>query len=356
MTENDAILMIDGEMVPHSGGRFQHSVELAQGEFHVYIVVTDHANNSITRSLVLFVDWTAPRILIESPEGSPYFTSLTSLDILGMVEDANLDAVLVDGKEVTVVDGTFLERCELGEGRNEIAISAEDLAGNLFSLTLIIVLDLEIPDYSVELSLDDEELVERGVTYHSPSSTLRLDINASEPVTIELDGHTYGPQNEISVVLLLDEGRNEIAISVRDRAGNLAQPYQTVVVVDTVPPSLTGVRPPSGTKTKEESITISGWTEPGVRLTINGIHYTVRSDGLFVAGLEIGTGVNVFNVTVTDMVGNSNNVTIVVIGEEPDGVFRVGAVQYGLVLVLAAGAIFIIGVKVLRSKQEKDVT
>ncbi|MCK4970053.1 MAG: hypothetical protein KAS77_05980, partial [Thermoplasmata archaeon] len=107
---------------------------------------------------------------------------------------------------------------------------------------------------------------------------------------------------------------------------------------------------------KDESITISGWTEPGVQLTINGIHYSVRSDGFFLEGLEIGTGVNVFDVTVTDLVGNSNNVTIVVIGEEPDGVFRVGAVQYGLVLVLAAGAMIIVGVKVLRSKREKDVT
>ena len=356
MTENDAILTIDGEMVPHSGGRFRQSVELAHGEFHLYIVVSDHANNAITRVLVLLVDWTAPRILIESPEGSPSFTSLASMDILGVVEDENLDTVLIDGVEATVLDGTFLGRCELEEGRNVIAISAEDVAGNLNTTTLIIVRDIEIPGYSVELSLDDGELVRRGATYHSPSPTLRLDINAIEPVIIELDGHTYGPQDKIRVALLLDEGRNDIAVSVRDRAGNLAQPYETVVVVDTVPPPLTGVRPPSGTKTKEESITISGWTEPGVRLTINGIHYSVRSDGLFVEGLEIGTGVNVFDVTVTDLVGNSSNVTILIIGEEPDGVFRVGAVQYGLVLVLAAGAMFIVGVKVLRSKQEKDVT
>lgn len=355
-TENDARLTIDGETVLHPGGRFQHSIVLEQGEFTVHIMVSDPANNSITRELVLLVDWTSPRILIESPEGSPSFTSLASIDIFGYVEDENLDMVHVNDGEVTLLDGTFLAHTNLVEGRNEITVSAGDVAGNRNSTTIIIVRDIEIPDYSVELSLDGEDLVERGVTYHSPSPTLRLDINAIEPVTIELDGITYGPQNVITVVLHLDEGPNDIAISVRDRAGNLAQPYETVVVVDTVPPSLTGIRPISGTRTKEKSITLNGWTEPGIQLTINGIHYSVSSDGSFVEGFDVENGVNEFQITVTDMVGNSNNVTIVVIGEEPDGIFRVGAVQYGLVLLLVAGAISMIGAKVLRSKQEKDVT
>ena len=355
-TEVDAILMIDGEPVPHPGGRFQHSVDLEQGVFTIYIVVSDPMNNSIIRKLVLFVDWTSPRILIESPEGSPSYTSLASMDIFGSVEDDNLETVLVDSEEATLLDGTFLVRSELVEGRNEIVVTARDAAGNRNSTTLIIERDIEIPGYSVELSLDGEDLVERGVTVHSPSPHLRLDIHAIEPVTIELDGITYGPQAEMTIDLVLDEGINDIAVTVRDRAGNLAEPYETVVVVDTLPPSLTGVRPLSGTKTKEKGITLNGWTEPGIRLTINGIQYSVSSDGSFVETFDVETGFNEFQITVTDLVGNSNNVTIVVIGEETDGVFRVSGVQYGLLLMLAAGAIVIIGFKVLRSKQKKDVT
>jgi len=356
MTERDAILSIDGEMVSHSGGRFQHTVDLEQGEHAIIIVVIDPADNSNERRLVLYVDWTSPNIIIESPGGSPSYTSLESMDLFGYVEDVNQVTVLVNGGEMTLLDRSFLAHFELVEGENVITVSAEDVAGNRNSTTLIVVMDIEIPRYSVELSMDEGELIDQGDTFHSPSKTVVLDISAIEPVTIELDGKTYGPQKKVSIVLLLDEGRNDIAISVRDRAGNLARPYETVVVVDTVPPSLSGVRPLSGSKTNEESITINGWTEPGVRLTINGIHYTVRPDGQFVENLEVGTGINEFAITVTDLVGNSNNVTIIVNGEEPDEVFRVSSVQYGLLFMLAAGAMLIIGVKVLRSKEDRDIT
>ena len=278
------------------------------------------------------------------------------MDIFGYVEDVNPVTLLVNDEEMTLVDGSFLAHFELVEGENEIMVSAEDVAGNRNSKTLSIVRDIEIPRYSVELSLDEGELIDRGDTFHSPSKRVVIDISALEPVTIDLDGNTYGPQEEISVVLHLDEGHNGIAINVRDRAGNLARPYGTVVVVDTVPPSLTGVRPLSGTKTSEESIIINGWTEPGVQLTINGIHYSISSDGSFVEDLEIGMGVNVFDIIVTDLVGNSNNVTILVNREETDEAFRVSSVQYGLVLMLAAGAMLFIGYKVLRKKEERDVT
>jgi len=355
-TEADAILMIDGGRISHAGGRFQHSIALEQGEISIFIVVSDPMHNSITREVVLFVDWTRPRILIESPEVSPSFTSFTFKDIFGYVEDENLDSVLVNGETVTLLDGTFLARVELVEGRNEVSVSAEDVAENGNTTILIIVRDIEIPGYSVELSLQDMDLIEHGITYYSPSPEVRLDIRAVEPVIVEFDGQVYGPQDEISVVLLLDEGHNDIAIEVRDRAGNLAVPYETVVIVDTLPPSLTGIRPITGTKTKEESFILNGWTEPGAQLTINGIRYSVSSDGSFVERFEVGMGVNEFTIIVTDLVGNSNNVTIEVIGEEPDEVFLVSAVQYGLVLMLAAGAIFVIGAKVLRSRQKKDVT
>jgi hypothetical protein len=355
-TEVDAILMIDGELVPHPSGRFQHDIVLEEGEVTVLIVVTDPMKNSITRRVVLFVDWTPPRILIESPEGSPSFTSLAWNDVFGSIEDENLKTVLVNGEEVVMIAGTFLVRSELEEGRNEIVVTAQDAAGNRNSTTLIIERDIEIPGYSVELSLDGEDLVKRGVTYHSPSHTLRLEVHAIEPVMIELDGITYGPQAEMTIDLVLDEGVNDIVVTVRDRAGNLAEPYEMVVVVDTVPPSLTGVRPLSGTKTKEKGITLNGWTEPGTRLTINGIQYSVSSEGSFVETFDVETGFNEFQITVTDLVGNSNNVTIVVIGEEMDGVFRVSGVQYGLLLMLVVGAMFIFGFKVLRSKQKKDVT
>src|SRR3990172_2563629 len=82
----------------------------------------------------------------------------------------------------------------------------------------------------------------------------------------------------------LREGENDIYTQARDQAGNssAASPSQTISL-DTEKPELTIDSPKNGDRffDKDSPVTVSGKSEDGVDLTINGRFVLVKSDGSF---------------------------------------------------------------------------
>ena len=79
---------------------------------------------------------------------------------------------------------------------------------------------------------------------------------------------------------------------------------------DTIPPPLSLDSPSDGLTTETVTVTVSGTTEPGVTLSINGILVAVESAGSFSCTIALVEGVNTITATATDASDNSATVSV----------------------------------------------
>ncbi|MBU1158607.1 MAG: hypothetical protein KKE24_04635 [Candidatus Thermoplasmatota archaeon] len=82
------------------------------------------------------------------------------------------------------------------------------------------------------------------------------------------------------------------------------------VAPDVTPPSLSLDDPADGITTETSTVTVSGTTEIGVTLGINGISVVVESDGSFACEIALFEGNNTITVTATDASDNSASTSV----------------------------------------------
>jgi hypothetical protein len=117
---------VNGAPAPISGGRFSASIELEEGPTR--IVVTALA---LEASVEVWVDATAPRIIVESPEPASFIDG-SQLRVRGRVEDIALTGFTVDGEDVPVTgEGRFEFARNVEPGVARLRLRAEDRAGHV---------------------------------------------------------------------------------------------------------------------------------------------------------------------------------------------------------------------------------
>ncbi|UCE91100.1 MAG: hypothetical protein JSV90_06670 [Methanobacteriota archaeon] len=89
------------------------------------------------------------------------------------------------------------------------------------------------------------------------------------------------------------------------------------VVPDTTPPPLSLVSPSDGMITETPVVTVSGTTEPGAFLAVNGISVAVESDGSFSCEIALVEGENAITATATDASDNSAAASVSVTYVDP---------------------------------------
>lgn len=108
----------------------------------------------------------------------------------------------------------------------------------------------------------------------------------------------------------LSKGENKIKVkTTKDKSESAFSPENSVFFIDT-PPSLT-IDSPQDDKTfskDENPITISGKTDPGVKITINDLWAIVRDDGAFTYTFSLKSGENQLKISATDIAGNKTEV------------------------------------------------
>lgn len=135
---------------------------------------------------------------------------------------------------------------------------------------------------------------------------------ATEPgavVTINGVSVTVASDGTFSATRTLVEGTNAFTIAATDDEGN-ADVVVRSVVLDTTPPALTLLTPADGATTSAPTVTVSGTTEAGATLVVNGIVVAVASDGTFSFELALHEGSNVVTANATDAAGNSRVVSL----------------------------------------------
>src|SRR5207244_1270380 len=123
--------------------------------------------------------------------------------------------------------------------------------------------------------------------------------------TVQVDGTQVSVDSagRFSYAIILPDGLHTFFVVAYDASGRVSTKTITVVV-DTRAPALTLVSPGADVTTFDGTIEVSGTTEPGTTLVVNGFSAAVALDGSFSVRIGLTEGRNTIGVTATDAAGN----------------------------------------------------
>jgi hypothetical protein len=145
------------------------------------------------------------------------------------------------------------------------------------------------------LSVREQMLMIEGVT--EPDATVWLNQGA-QPLPIDSSG---GFQFEHR----LQEGENQIQLSVTDAAGNRASITRMVTLV-LKPPDIVVDNPPNDLWINQKLLSVQGRVSPGSELRVNGKKAAVGDEGAYQVDLLLQEGENLIAFEATDAVGNTS--------------------------------------------------
>ncbi|SSG94243.1 SD repeat-containing cell surface protein [Klebsiella pneumoniae] len=322
---------------------------LNDGTVTLSATITDSAGNSSTQTHDVVVNTASVALTVNTLSGDDVINAAeaaTSLVINGssaQFASGTVVTVTLNGKSYTATiqsDGswsTTVPAADVGalaDGANyQVAVSAQDSAGNSASATHSISVDTTAPVVSIATLSGDDVLnaaeAQQPLTVHGSSSA-----EAGQTVTVTLGGKTYTatvaddgtwtldvPATDLAA---LSQGALTVTASVNDNAGNHGQTTHTLTV-DTVAPTVTisTVADDDIVNNAEQLAgqTIRGTTtaEQGQTVTVsfNGHSYqaTVAADGtwsVFVPGrdfLGLSDGDYTLTASVSDKAGNPGSAT-----------------------------------------------
>jgi len=322
---------------------------LTDGTVTLSATITDSAGNSSTQTHDVVVNTASVALTVNTLSGDDVINAAeagASLVINGssaQFASGTQVTVTLNGKSYTATiqsDGSWTTTVPaadvgaLADGASyQVAVSAQDSAGNSASATHTISVDTTAPVVSIATLSGDDVLnaaeAQQPLTVHGSSSA-----EAGQTVTVTLGGKTYTATVANDGTWTLDvpaadlaslrEGALTVTASVSDKAGNNGQTTHTLTV-DTVAPTVTisTVADDDIVNNAEQLAgqTVSGTTtaEQGQTVTVsfNGHSYqaTVGADGswsVFVPGrdfLGLSDGDYTITATVSDKAGNPGSAT-----------------------------------------------
>ncbi|MEM4729708.1 MAG: right-handed parallel beta-helix repeat-containing protein [Thermoplasmata archaeon] len=309
-TEPGATLLVnDVRRELEADGSFSFELGLSPGPNLITVVSSDGVGNRaiIKRTVVLDNEI---RLTVTSPENNSITNQITLL-VQGTTDtDVSLR---MNGGLVTIgPDGSFSLTCTLQEGVNELLFDGVDRAGNTIKLVRIITLDTTRPLVRILEPYEGQLIPSHRVTVRGTCEAgMRLALNGA---AVDTSGGTFTSELE------LPDGPNVIRVEGSDAAGNTVA-LELRVLVDTLAPPLELIEPVEGFRTSELSVTVSGITEPGARVTVNGVPVLVDAEGKFSTVQTMRRGGNTVTVTAMDGAGNQVNRTVKLkVVEKPAGI------------------------------------
>jgi parallel beta-helix repeat protein len=138
-TEPGAKVLVNGQVLVNSDGRFSQSVDLPDGTSMINITVLDLAGNVNSTQVVVHVDTVPPALDISSPRMGRH-TGRGNITISGTTKPFS---TVTSGEAVASAgeDGTFSLNVTILYGNNTLLIKSTDRAGNVNSVTWYVVRD-----------------------------------------------------------------------------------------------------------------------------------------------------------------------------------------------------------------------
>ncbi|MBM4248088.1 MAG: hypothetical protein FJ149_01360 [Euryarchaeota archaeon] len=277
-----------------SEGRFEFVLDLTDGHHVLAVTARDATGNSATVTVAIDIDTVAPPLDLDSPKNGSTVASPV-VPFRGRTEPGA--SLVIAGDQYTPgPDGAFSVMVPLAEGTNLLEVRVTDAAGNFQNLSVSIRRDTVPPKLVVESPAPDLPLLTNRRELLVEGGTDGVSVSAGN-VTAEV------LQGRFRVVLHLAEGENRIEVVAADEAQNRATVVLSVAL-DTRPPFLQLVSPPEGLTTNVASLSVTGVTEPGAAVTVNGVA-AVNTNGSFAHAVRLVSGDNTVTVRAVDAAGNA---------------------------------------------------
>jgi hypothetical protein len=116
-------------------------------------------------------------------------------------------------------------------------------------------------------------------------------------------------------LLTLKEGNNAIAVSLLEQQEVIAT-ASYVVMLDRTPPTVTIARPTGGATVDARNVVVSGSTEPGATITVNGRLVVTTPEGGFTDSFTATPGPLAITVVARDKAGNETTEKLNVVAQE----------------------------------------
>ena len=297
-TEIGAQVTVNGVAVtPDVMGGFSVDLAMSDGQHTISVAARDAAGNVATASTTVIVDTKAPTLVVTAPATT--LTNNPSVTVAGTTEPGA--TLTVDGTPVTVgPTGSFSTTVTLPEGAHTFDIVAVDGAGNIAKTSVTVTVDTTAPSVAITTPTT-------GLLTNNPVVSV---YGSAEPgARVVVNGMAVdNPAGNWFTRLALAEGLNAIRADARDAAGNTAT-TSISVTLDVTPPELSLGSPSDGAITNNRNVLVSGITEPGATLTVDGAAVSVGPTGAFGTTVALADGPHVFTVIATDPAGNAVRAT-----------------------------------------------
>lgn len=146
------------------------------------------------------------------------------------------------------------------------------------------------------------------VGYSSPSSKVELFLDDDKKQTVEASSDGSFKFSDVSLSL----GTNNIYGKSVDEKNQESLPSKTLIIIfDNEKPAVNISEPEDNKEINggEKKVKISGKTEAGVSVYVNGNQIIVDKDGNFTTTQDLNEGDNNFDIKATDAANNSNEVS-----------------------------------------------
>jgi len=326
----------------------------ADGTYVINATAYDTSNNTNYDTIIITVDNTPPQGQILAPVDNSYVHGIVQVNVIG--EDANLHEIrlYIDGALVATwtESGTHTYEWSTAEWPNdiyELELEVEDLAGNLLTDTVWVIVDNAVPEGSINWPTSGSYV--RGIIIINITGgdkniyQIRLYVNDTLLATWEANGtYTYGWDTTGWA-----DGTYMIRLEVEDLAGNL-QVVEIIITVDNTPPEGQVLGPEEGSYVRGiVLVQVSATDNMGVdrvEFYINGtLIYTDCEEPYECEWNTTGwaDGTYVINATIYDVSNNTSYDTVLVVVDNvppevsvlapPDGsyVYDVALIQVSVV-------------------------
>jgi hypothetical protein len=207
------------------------------GSYTLTVTGTDRAGNQTTKSVRFTIDKTPPTIaVLNVSNGGAYNVDITPTVT---VTDANLK-----GSSMTLNGQPFAPGMPVtAEGSYALAISAEDLAGNIANQSIGFIIDKTPPSSQANAALP--KYTNNGVLYISSQTPLTISAQDTGIAPSGVAGIDYGLDGAQSLssyatpitLAGIADGSHSVTYRAYDRATNRESTHTLVATVDNTPPA-----------------------------------------------------------------------------------------------------------------------
>jgi hypothetical protein len=276
------------------------SIILTEGVHVLHGRVTDVAGLQTTIDIDnVTIDLTPPSLILVNPSDS-LITNASSVTCSGTVEVGA--RVFINGLEVEVHGTAYSAEINLPvDGRHDIYVTAQDVAGNTFDLDVFILRDTTPPHLLI---------VQPSPGYLIKETSVSISGLTEDGADLTISGVPRPVWNgTFEITFDLEEGVNEIIIEVRDEVWN-KQNLTLYVTRDTEPPDLVITRPTDDQFINTHLVVIAGTVSSDAALLTCSEIEIGFSDGLFDIELVLAEGPNTIVVEARDLLGNIMSKTV----------------------------------------------